>query len=183
MWSSSCVIEEDTEIMFEVGDTVVHAHRGAAQIVDVDKLKCLGSDKEYYAIRLLNGTDTRVWVAVQDAENGELRQPLTKRRLAQVWRVLKTKPHELPLDHKERYKEIETKLNSGDPVQVAEALRDLVWKKEVVRPLTAEGRRLRQRCVDNLSSEVAVAQGDSLESVQEEISAVLDKNIAARITA
>ncbi|MBN1580750.1 MAG: hypothetical protein JXA89_08605 [Anaerolineae bacterium] len=167
--------------MFQVGDTVVHAHRGAAQIVDVDKLNCLGSDKEYYAIKLLNGTDTRVWVPVQDAENGELRQPLAKKRLAQVWRVLETKPRELPSDHKERYKEIETKLNSGDPIQVAEALRDLVWKNEAVRALTVEGRRLHQRCIDNLSSELAVAQGHSLESVKSEISAVLDENIAARV--
>ena len=79
--------------MFQIGDTVVHAHRGAAQIVDVEKLQCLGSDKEYYAITLLNGTETRVWVSVQDAKNGELRQPLAKARLAQVWRILQAKPH------------------------------------------------------------------------------------------
>jgi CarD family transcriptional regulator len=182
MWSGSCGIEED-ETMFQIGDTVVHAHRGAAQIVDVDKLSCLGSDREYYAIELLDGTDTRVWVSVQDAENGELRQPLAKKRLTKVWRVLKTEPHDLPADHKERYKEIEKKLNSGDPVQLAEALRDLAWKRETVRALTTEGRRLHQRCLDHLSSEVAVARGDNLESAKSEISTILDENIAARIPA
>ena len=166
--------------MFEIGDTVVHAHRGAAQIVDVGKLNCLGSNKDYYALELLDGTDTRVWVAVQDAENGELRQPLARKRLAKVWRVLKTEPRELPSNHKERYKEIEQKLDSGDPVQLAEALRDLAWKRETVRALTVEGRRLHQRCLDHLSSEVAVARGDNLESVKSEISTILDENIIAR---
>jgi CarD family transcriptional regulator len=169
--------------MFQVGDTVVHAHRGAARIVDIDRLNCLGSDKEYYVMELLNGTDTRVWVAVQDAESGELRQPLAKKRLAQVWRALKRKPRKLPSDHKERYQEIETRLNSGDPVLVAEALRDLAWKNQIGHPLTAEGRRLHQRCIENLSSEVAVAQGDSLESVKDEISTVVSENIVARTPA
>ena len=136
--------------------------------------------------KVLSEVRKRRWFVsntAQDAENGELRQPLAKKRLAQVWRVLKTEPRELPSDHKERYKEIETKLNSSDPVQVAEALRDLAWKNEAVHALTAEGRRLHQRCIDNLSSEVVVAQDDSLESVKSEISAVLDENIAARIPA
>ena len=51
----------------------------------------------------------------------------------------------------------------------------------VVHALTVEERRLHQCCIDNLSSELAVAQGDSLESVKSETSTVLDENIAARV--
>lgn len=169
--------------MFQVGDMVVHAHRGAAQIVNIDKVDCLGSDKEYYVIELLDDKETRVWVAVRDAKNGELRRPLTADRLAHVWRILQTKPHELPSDHKERYRVIEDRLASGDPAQIAEALRDLAWKNDVVRSLTTEGRRLYQRCIDRLCSEVAVAQGASLDTVKSEISTVLNNNITARMPA
>jgi CarD family transcriptional regulator len=169
--------------MFEVGDKVVHAHRGAGRILDIEKLQCLGSNREYYAIELLDGTETRVWVSIRDAEKGELRQPITRAKLGQVWRILQDKPKDLPSDHHERYRIIEEKLDSGDPLSVAEAMRDLAWKNDAVRSLTTEGRRLYQRSIDVLSSEVAVAGGDTLESVKTKISQVLSQNIAARASA
>jgi RNA polymerase-interacting CarD/CdnL/TRCF family regulator len=100
-----------------------------------------------------------------------------------VWRVLKGKPQALPSDHTERYKLIATKLDSGNPLHVAEAMRDLAWKNDAVRTLTTEGRRLYQRSIDVLSSEVAVSEGDSLESVKNKILDMLSANIAARIPA
>ncbi|MBN1579399.1 MAG: hypothetical protein JXA89_01755 [Anaerolineae bacterium] len=169
--------------MFQVGDTIVHAHRGAGQIVDIEKLQCLGSNKKYYAIELLDGTGTRVWVSIQDAEKGELRQPIPEGQLDQVWRVLQDTPQMLPTDHTERYELIERKLDSGDPRHVAEAMRDLAWKNDTVRTLTTEGRRLYQRSIDVLSSEVAVSEGGNLESAKGKISDILSANIAARIPA
>jgi RNA polymerase-interacting CarD/CdnL/TRCF family regulator len=169
--------------MFEVGDKIVHAHRGAGRIVDIEKLQCLGSNKKYYAIELLDGTETRVWVSIQDAEKGELRQPITEAKLVQVWHTLRDEPQDLPSDHHERYKIIEEKLDSGNPLYVAEAMRDLAWKNDVVRSLTTEGRRLYQRSIGVLSSEVAVAGGDTLEAVKTKISQILSKNIAARVPA
>ena len=169
--------------MFQIGDMIVHAHRGAGQIVDIEKLQCLGSSKEYYAIKLLDGTGTRVWVSIQDAEKGELRQPILEEKLFQVWRILRDEPQDLPSDHHERYKIIEEKLASGDPLHVAEAMRDLAWKNDVVRTLTGEGRRLYQRTIDVLSSEVAVSEGGSLESVKSKISEMVSANIAARVPA
>ncbi len=166
--------------MFRIGDMVVHTHRGAGQIVDIEKLQCLGSAKKYYAIELMDGAGTRVWVSVQNADGGELRPPISKTKLAQVWRVLRAKPQDLPSDHNERYKVIEAKLGSGDSLQVAEAMRDLAWKNDVVRGLTSEGRRLYQRSIAFLSSEVAVTEGSNLDAVKTRISQVLGKNVAAR---
>jgi len=163
--------------MFQVNDIVVHIHRGAGRILNIESLACLGSDKKYYAIELLDGTKTRVWVSLQDAGNGELRPTISKVKLDQVWRVLSDQPNILPTDHNERYAIIKESLDTGDIFQVAETLRDLTWKNETVRKLTSEGRRLYQRSLDFLVSEMAVVKNDTSEMVQDAVKEFLRQNI------
>jgi RNA polymerase-interacting CarD/CdnL/TRCF family regulator len=62
-------------------------------------------------------------------------------------------------------------------------MRDLAWKNDAVRTLTTEGRRLYQRSIDVLSSEIAVSEGGSLESAKSKIADMLRANIEARIPA
>jgi len=168
--------------VFQVGEMVVHPGYGAGRVVDVEKLSCLGSDKQYYSIKLLDGSETQVWVPVKEAEDRGVRRPIASARLSEVWRLLRAKPDTLPTDHQQRYGIVRQRLEDGDILQIAVALRDLSWKDHNVSSLTSEGKRLYDKGMKLLASEVALVQGNDRDTVETEIVRVLDENMAKRGT-
>ena len=70
------------------------------------------------------------------------------------------------------------KVDDGDSLQIAEALRDLSWKDYHVRSLTSEGKRLYDKAMKLLATEVAVVQGSDRETVESELSRVLNESLA-----
>jgi RNA polymerase-interacting CarD/CdnL/TRCF family regulator len=168
--------------MFQVGDAVIYPGYGAGTVIDIEELSCLGSDKQYYSIQLLDGSKTRVWVAVQDAKKKGIRRPIAKSKVDQIWRCLRTEPESLPSDHNERYALVREKLENGNVLHIAEALRDLSWKDLQVRSLTSEGKRLYDKGIKLLATEIATVQGDAPEAVEAKISRILSDSMAKRAT-
>ena len=159
---------------FKVGDTVVHPGYGAGEVVEIKALEFLGRErKAYYSIDLLSDPGTTVMVPVRDEEKVGLRPPITLSRMRRVWRVLGSAPQTLPADHKERYALVQDKLHGGDTVRIAEALRDMAWRREQKSSLTIEGKRLYDRAIRFLSAEIAVSRRSDPSTVEAEISQVL----------
>jgi CarD family transcriptional regulator len=172
---------ERNETMFQVGEAVIHPGHGPGKVVNVENLSLSDKDKRYYRIELLTKeAETTVWVPVRDAEEQGVRRPVSRSRLSKVWRVLRDKPDDLPSDHKKRYEYVREKIENGDVVQIAEALRDLRWKDYHVRSLTIEGKRLYDKGTKLLSAEIALVQGDDPMVVETELSRVLSENVTAR---
>ena len=165
--------------MFQVGDTVIHPHRGAGKIVGIEKLQCLGSDKLYYSIELSDGLKTRVWVPVGNARKTGLRQLMLKSQLGQIWRVLRSRPETLSPDHKKRYESLQEKLRGGDIFRIAEVVRDIFWDDHRSHRLTVVGKKLYNRGLMLLTSEVAAVQGCDSEAAEAMISDVLGASLAA----
>ncbi|MBN1584119.1 MAG: hypothetical protein JXA89_25640 [Anaerolineae bacterium] len=163
--------------MFQVGDAVIHPHRGAGKVVEIEKLQCLGSDKWYYSITLVDGSGTQVWVAVQDAERDGVRYPISKSQLNRVWRILRAEPEPLPADHNERHQLLQEKISSDVFGVVAEAVRDMYWKDHRVRSLTIVGKRLYERGMMLLASEVAVVQGSDYAAAEAMIADILGASL------
>jgi len=166
--------------VFQIGDVVVHPGYGVGKVVDIEKLSCLGSDKRYYSIRLVADAGTQVWVPVQEAEGRGVRRPIPRSQLKEIWRALRAKPEPLPSEHQKRYGIVRQKVDDGDSLQIAEALRDLSWKDYHVRSLTSEGKRLYDKAMKLLATEVAVVQGSDRKTVESELSRVLNENVARR---
>jgi RNA polymerase-interacting CarD/CdnL/TRCF family regulator len=166
--------------MFQVGEAVVHPGYGPGKVVDIERLSLSDRDKRYYKIRLLDQAETMVWIAVRDAEEKGVRCPVPRSRLSKVWRLLRGKPADLPSKHQERYEVVREKIENGDVLQIAEALRDLRWKAYHVRSLTIEGKRLYEKGMMLLATEVALVQGSDTGTVESQISDVLGENIDSR---
>jgi len=166
--------------MFQVGDVVIHPHRGAGKVVDIEKLQCLGSEKWYYSITLMDGSGTKVWFPVQDAESEGVRHPIPKSQLDRVWRILGAEPELLPTDHNERHQLLEKKIHSDIFDVVAAAVRDMYWKDHCGSRLTIVGRRLFERGMALLASEIAVVQDSDFAAAEAKISGILGASLAAK---
>jgi len=166
--------------MFQIGEAVVHPGHGPGKVVDIKKLLYADNDKRYYKIKLLSEAETIVWIPVRDAEEKGVRCPVSRARLSEIWRLLRAKPGPLPSDHKKRYAYLQEKLDHGDVLQIAEALRDLRWKDYHVRSFTVEGKRWYDKGMKLLAAEIALVQGSDPETVEDQLSRVLGENVASR---
>jgi CarD family transcriptional regulator len=166
---------------FQVGETVVHPHYGAGVITEIQERHSLGPRKRYYSIELLGDPQTTVMVPLGKEESVGLRQPIPKARLSRLWRILRGKPEALPDEHKERYALIEGKLEEGDLFQIAEAVRDLAWRREEKRKLTKVGGRLYETGLGFIASEVAGVQGSDVDMAEAEIAERLDASIGSAL--
>ena len=164
--------------MFHIGDAVIHPDYGPGRVIDIEQVSCLGAGKRYYEIELFDGTDTHVWEPVPAAKEVGLRSPVPQARLQQMWRALSARPELLPEDHKERYAQINLKLHSGDPIQLAEALRDLAWRRWQKGKLTQGGKNLYERTIKKLAGELAIILDKGMQAAQAQISQRLNANLS-----
>ncbi|MFQ6101704.1 MAG: CarD family transcriptional regulator [Anaerolineae bacterium] len=155
--------------MFKTGDAIVHPVRGAGVVVCIEERQWHGSRARYYRIKLLGQPSTSLMVPVKIAETMGLRRAIPQSKLRQVWRVLRADPNTLPTEHSKRYQVVEERLHAGDIFQVAEAVRDMAWRKQRGGGLTTRGKQMYEEGVKLLAGEVAATQGVALADAEIEI--------------
>jgi CarD family transcriptional regulator len=111
-------------LMFKIGDLLFHPYKGAGIVTGIQSLKVVGADEPYYSISLATGETLLVPVR---EERSAILSPFTAPQ--KIIDVLSSPPAELSTDYRQRTLDVEGKLNGGDPLQVAEVLRDLSWRQ------------------------------------------------------
>jgi RNA polymerase-interacting CarD/CdnL/TRCF family regulator len=163
---------------FELHDAVVHPNYGTGVISEIKERHIFGQGKTYYSIDLLSEPGTTVMVPVGKEDSFGLRPPVSQKGVNRLWRILRAKPDDLPTDHKARYAVIEEKLQDGDFFQIAEAVRDLAWRREEKRRLTTVGKRLYDTGMGFLAAELAAVQGSDVDVAEAQIAEKLEASIA-----
>jgi RNA polymerase-interacting CarD/CdnL/TRCF family regulator len=72
---------------------------------------------------------------------------------------------------------IQEKLQDCDPFQIAEAVRDLAWRREEKRRLTIAGKRLYRTGLAFLASELAAVQGSDVDTAEAQIAKRLEASV------
>jgi RNA polymerase-interacting CarD/CdnL/TRCF family regulator len=163
--------------MFQVGDAVVHPVRGAGVVTDIEEFRRRGRDRSYYRIELTSHPRTSVMVPVNDAEEHGVREAIPASKMKRVWRVLARVPQSLPDDFTVRRAALKDKLGSGEARQVAEALRDMAWRRSREGGLTTTERRLYRKGMNILAGEIAAVRGSDLEAVKLKVGNRISKNL------
>jgi CarD family transcriptional regulator len=158
---------------FEVGETVVYPHHGAAEIIEVSKKTVRGESQTYLKLRVAQG-DLIIQVPAANVEMVGVRDVIDKKGVKQVFDVLRAEFVEEPTNWSRRYKANLEKLASGDVVKVSEVVRDL-WRRDQDRGLSAGEKRMLAKARQILISELALARNVD----EEKASAELDKVLAS----
>jgi len=164
-------------VRFKAGDAVVHPIRGAGVVEKVEEREWRGSNTQYYRIDLLSQPGSSLMVPIETAKAIGLRAAIPQSRLKRVWRVLRGDPGQLPPEHKERYELLEGKLHAGEVLQVAEAVRDMAWRRQNEGRLTTRGKRIYEEAITLLAGEVAAAQGIDLADAEAQVKEKLKESL------
>ena len=164
-------------MVFEVGETVVYPHHGAAMIEEIKMRTVRGEEKMYLKLRVAQG-DLTIEVPAENVDLVGVRDVVGQEGLDHVFEVLQAEHVEEPTNWSRRYKANLEKLASGDVIKVAEVVRDL-WRRENDRGLSAGEKRMLAKARQILTSELALAkQLDEPEAEQ-----VLDDVLAGKSVA
>src|SRR3954471_8415795 len=153
---------------FQVGETVVYPHHGAALIEAIETRTIKGEDRLYLVLRVEQG-DLTVRVPADNVELVGVRDVVGQDGLERVFDVLRAPHTEEPTNWSRRYKANLEKLASGDVNKVAEVVRDL-WRRDRERGLSAGEKRMLAKARDILVGEVALAE----KSTKDEAETLLD---------
>ena len=155
---------------FNVGETVVYPHHGAALIQATETRTIKGVEKLYLVLKVAQG-DLTVKVPAENAEIVGVRDVVDQLGLNKVFDVLRAPHTEEPTNWSRRYKANLEKLASGDVNKVAEVVRDL-WRRDRERGLSAGEKRMLAKARQILVSELALAEGtneDKAEGLLDEV--------------
>ncbi|MFB8387230.1 CarD family transcriptional regulator [Microbacterium sp. NPDC055910] len=143
-------------MLFEVGETVVYPHHGAAKIIEVKERVIKGEAKKYLKLNVTQG-DLIIEVPAENVDLVGVRDVIGQEGLEQVFEVLRAPFTEEPTNWSRRYKANLEKLASGDVIKVSEVVRDL-WRRDQDRGLSAGEKRMLAKAKQILVSELALAE-------------------------
>jgi len=161
-------------MQFEVGETVVYPHHGAARIIEVKKRKLGGEEKLFLKLQVNQG-DLTIEVPAENCDLVGVRDVIDQEGLERVFEVLRAPFTEEPTNWSRRYKANVEKLASGDVIKVSEVVRDLWRRDQEVRSLSAGEKRMLAKARQILVSELALAE----KTDEEKASEILDEVLAS----
>ena len=160
-------------MQFEVGETVVYPHHGAATISEVKIRVIKGEEKTFLKLNVAQG-DLVIEVPADNVDLVGVRDVIGQDGLDRVFEVLRAPITEEPTNWSRRYKSNLEKLASGDVIKVSEVVRDL-WRRDQDRGLSAGEKRMLAKARQILVSQLALAE----KTDEEKAGDVLDKVLAS----
>jgi CarD family transcriptional regulator len=140
---------------YDVGDTVVYPHHGAAVIEKRETRTLQGTERDYLVLRLTYG-DLTLMVPADACDEVGLRGVCSDDEVEAVWEVLRERDFSMPTNWSRRFKANYEKLKSGDIFQVAEVVRNLALR-EHEKGLSAGEKRMLTKARQILVSELSAA--------------------------
>ena len=160
-------------IEFKTGDYVVYPAHGVGRIEGIEAQTVGGMDVQLYAIAFEKDR-MKLKVPVFKAKSAGLRKLCSGSRIEDAKATLKGKAKVRRAMWSRRAQEYETKINSGDPVAIAEVLRDLKRSNDDTEQSYSE-RLIYQSALERLAREVAAVEKVSEMKATEQIETMLGK--------
>ncbi len=166
---------------FSQGDYVVYPAHGVGQIEGVETQTIAGMEIRLYAISFEKDR-MRLKIPVMKAEAAGLRKLSSSARMQDAIKTLKGKARVRRTMWSRRAQEYETKINSGDPVAIAEVLRDLKRSNDDSEQSYSE-RQIYQSALERLAREVAAVERITEGKATERLEDILGVNKPAQAKA
>lgn len=163
--------QNDNMVKFKIGEKVVYAAHGVGQIEAVETYKIGGSDVSFYSIGFTKDR-MRLKIPVMKAKTSGLRKLCSGERLQDALKTLQGRARIRRTMWSRRAQEYETKINSGDPISIAEVLRDLKRSNDDHEQSYSE-RQIYQSALERLAREVAAVKKITEIAATEELETML----------
>ena len=158
-------------IEFKTGETVVYPKHGVGEIVKIESMEIANIRTIFFVVKMEQSKLT-IRVPLDKQEEVGLRKISSKKIITEVFDVLKLKPKIRRIMWSRRAQEYDTKIFSGDPINIAEVVRDLFRKNTQAEQSYSE-RQMFQVAIERLAREVAAVEKTDYFQSTEKIESIL----------
>ena len=162
-----------TAYAFNSGDYVVYPAHGVGKVSDITKQKVAGTELELIVVNFDKDKMT-LRIPMAKAENSGLRRISESSTMNDALSVLKGKAKVKKVMWSRRAQAYENKINSGNPVAIAEVIRDL-YRSENLAEQSYSERQIYEQALDRLANEVAGCDNISVEDATQTLISILAK--------
>ena len=143
--------------VYNIRDYVVYPKHGVGKIVSIDKAKIGNIDITFYKVLI---EKEKLTLSIPLNQQSHLRHVSSINQINKAINILKSKPKIKRTMWSRRAQEYEQKINSGKLYDLAEVVRDLNKKSDVIAEQSYSERQLFEKAYERLRSEVAVVLGE-----------------------
>lgn len=156
-----------------VGDYVVYPTHGVGQVQEIVEETIAGMNIEFLVIKFAKNRMT-LKIPVDRIEVSGLRKLSSEYEIKKAIDIMKTAPQQKRIVWAKRAQEYEEKINSGDPMIVAEVVRDLYKRSDRLEQSFSE-RQIYEQALSRLADEYAVIYGLPSDDAIAKIEAIMEK--------
>ena len=156
---------------FKIGEIVVYPKHGVGEIKKIETMEIANIKTRFYLVQM-EQAKLMIRVPLEKQDEVGLRKIASKKILDQVFSVLKLKPKIRRIMWSRRAQEYDTKIFSGDPIKIAEVVRDLFRKTSQAEQSYSE-RQMFQVAIERLAREVAAVEKTDYFQSTEKIETIL----------
>ena len=152
------VLKQPTEKrIYNIKDYVVYPKHGVGKIVSIDKAKIGSIDITFYKVFI---EKEKLTLSIPLNQQSHLRHVSSVNQIGKAINILKSKPKIKRTMWSRRAQEYEQKINSGKIYQLAEVVKDLNKKTDVIAEQSYSERQLFEKAYERLKSEFEVVLGE-----------------------
>jgi len=161
------------KVEFKKGDYVVYPAHGVGRVEGIDEVTVADEVVALYSI-MFEQDRMRLKVPVSKAKSSGLRKLSSRDRIKEALSTLQGKSRIRRVMWSRRAQEYESKINSGDPVSIAEVVRDLHRGEDQPEHSYSE-RQIYQAALERLARELAAVEKIDQTKATEKLEGVLSK--------
>ena len=166
-------IKKLPSLTFNAGEYVVYPTHGVGKVADVTKQNIAGSELELLVVNFDKDKMT-LRIPTSKIQHVGLRKISDDKTMNEAFATLKGKAKVRKIMWSRRAQEYENKINSGNPVAIAEVIRDL-YRNENIAEQSYSERQIYEQAVNRLASEVSIYSNCSMEEANKKLLDILAK--------
>ena len=152
------IVKQPTEKRtYNVKDYVVYPKHGVGKIIAIDKAKMANIDITFYKVFI---EKEKLTLSIPINQQSHLRYVSSINQVNKAINILKTNPKIKRTMWSRRAQEYEQKINSGKIYELAEVVKDLNKKTDVIAEQSYSERQLFEKAYERLKSEFEVVLGE-----------------------
>ncbi len=155
----------------KIGEVVVYPKHGVGEVAKIESMEIAEIKTSFYVVKM-EQSKLIIRVPIDKKEEVGLRKISSKKIIDDVYSTLKLKPKIRRIMWSRRAQEYETKIYSGDPIKIAEVVRDLFKKSSQAEQSYSE-RQMFQVAIERLAREVAAVEKTDYFQSTEKIEQIL----------
>ena len=166
--------------IYNIKDYVVYPKHGVGKIVALEKAKIGEIDITFYNILI---EKEKLTLSIPLNQQSHLRHISSINQITKAISILKSKPRIKRTMWSRRAQEYDQKINSGKLYELAEVVRDLNKKTDIIAEQSYSERQLFEKAYERLLSELEVVIGDKAKVKMDKALNRLENPIPQEITA